>query len=85
MTGAEILMKTAAHAGIDVCFANFGTTELHLVHALDAEPNIRPVAGLFEGVCTGAADGYGRMRDKPAMTLLHLGLGLAIHQYLTAG
>jgi acetolactate synthase I/II/III large subunit len=77
MTGAEILMKTAAHAGIDVCFANFGTTELHLVHALDAEPNIRPVAGLFEGVCTGAADGYGRMRDKPAMTLLHLGLGLS--------
>lgn len=77
MTGAEILMKTAAHAGIDVCFANFGTTELHLVRALDAEPAIRPVAGLFEGVCTGAADGYGRMRDKPAMTLLHLGLGLS--------
>lgn len=77
MNGAEALVRTAAAAGVDVCFANPGTTELPIVRALDAVPAIRPVLGLFEGVCTGAADGYGRMTGRPALTLLHLGPGLA--------
>ncbi|MGC8660356.1 MAG: acetolactate synthase large subunit [Desulfomonilaceae bacterium] len=77
MTGAEILMKTSVESGINVCFANFGTTELNLVHALDTVPGIRPVLCLFEGVCSGASDGYARMMDKPAITLLHLGPGLS--------
>ena len=77
MNGAESLMRTARDAGIDVCFANPGTTEMPLVVALDAVSGIRPVLGLFEGVCTGAADGFGRMAGRPAMTLLHLGPGLA--------
>ena len=77
MTGAEHLVETAVAAGIEVCFANPGTTEMPLVAALDRVPGIRAVLGLFEGVCTGAADGYGRMTGKPAMTLLHLGPGLA--------
>ena len=76
MNGAEILIKTAAKAGIEVCFTNPGTTELPLVCAFDSVAGIRPILGLFEGCCTGAADGYGRMTDKPAMTLLHLGPGL---------
>ena len=76
MTGAEILLKTAIKAGLEVCFTNPGTTEMPLVCAFDAIPGIRPYLGLFEGCCTGAADGYGRMADKPAMTLLHLGPGL---------
>lgn len=77
MNGAEAIIRTAADAGIDVCFANPGTTELPFVAALDAMPGMRAVLGLFEGVCTGAADGYGRMAGKPALTLLHLGPGLA--------
>jgi len=77
MNGRQPLTKTASKAGIEVCFANPGTTELPMVLALDSEPGIRAILGLFEGVCTGAADGYGRMLDKPAMTLLHLGPGLA--------
>jgi acetolactate synthase-1/2/3 large subunit len=77
MNGAELLIKTAIRAGIKVCFANPGTTELPIVTALDKIPGIRAFLGLFEGVCTGAADGYGRMLDKPAMVLLHLGPGLA--------
>jgi len=77
MTGAEAIIKTAARANVEICFANPGTTELALVAALDCEKSIRPVLGLFEGVCTGAADGYGRVKQKPAMTLLHLGPGLA--------
>ncbi|MBI4963187.1 MAG: acetolactate synthase large subunit [Desulfomonile tiedjei] len=76
MNGAEILVKTALEAGIEICFSNPGTTELPLVAAMDSMPGIRAVLGLFEGVCTGAADGYGRMSNKPAMTLLHLGPGL---------
>ena len=76
MNGAEILIKTAAKAGVEVCFTNPGTTEMPLVCAFDAVAGIRPILGLFEGCCTGAADGYGRMTDKPAMTLLHLGPGL---------
>ena len=77
MTGAEIILKTAADAGVEICFANPGTTELPLIAALDRVKSIRPVLGLFEGVCTGAADGYARMKQKPALTLLHLGPGLA--------
>jgi acetolactate synthase-1/2/3 large subunit len=77
MTGAEIILSTAADAGAEICFANPGTTELPLVAALDTVKSIRPVLGLFEGVCTGAADGYARMKQKPALTLLHLGPGFA--------
>jgi acetolactate synthase-1/2/3 large subunit len=76
-TGAEVLLEAAYTAGIRLCFANPGTTELGLVRALDAVPGIRPVLGLFEGVCTGAADGYARVSGSPALTLLHLGPGLA--------
>src|ERR1700739_1498552 len=77
MNGAESLIRTAIAAGIDVCFANPGTTEMPLVAALDAGPGMRAVLGLFEGVCTGAADGYARMADRPALTLTHLGPGFA--------
>ena len=77
MNGAESIIQSARSCGIDVCFANPGTTEIPLVAALDAVGGIRPVLCLFEGVCTGAADGYARMLDKPAMVLLHLGVGLA--------
>ncbi|MGH7865320.1 MAG: acetolactate synthase large subunit, partial [Candidatus Binataceae bacterium] len=77
MNGAESLIRTAVGAGVEVCFANPGTTEMPLVAALDAVPGIRAVLCLFEGVCTGAADGYARMADKPAFTLLHLGPGFA--------
>jgi len=77
MTGAEQLIATAVAGGVDVCFANPGTTEMPLVAALDRVPGMRAVLGLFEGVCTGAADGYARMTGTPAMTLLHLGPGLA--------
>ena len=77
MNGAESLIRTAVDAGVEVCFANPGTTEMPLVAALDASDGIRAVLGLFEGVCTGAADGYARMTGKPALTLLHLGPGFA--------
>ncbi len=77
MNGADSLIRTSVEGGIEVCFANPGTTEMHLVAALDQNPGIRAVLGLFEGVCTGAADGYGRMAGRPAATLLHLGPGLA--------
>src|SRR5216683_1886067 len=77
MNGAESLIRTALDAGIEVCFANPGTTEMPLVAALDAVAGMRAVLGLFEGVCTGAADGYARMADKPALTLTHLGPGFA--------
>jgi acetolactate synthase-1/2/3 large subunit len=77
MDGAQALMRTAADAGVTACFANPGTTEMQLVAALDHEPRIRPVLGLFEGVVTGAADGFARMTGMPALTILHLGPGLA--------
>ncbi|HXZ88762.1 MAG TPA: acetolactate synthase large subunit [Candidatus Binataceae bacterium] len=77
MNGAESLIRTALAAGVEVCFANPGTTEMPLVAALDAVEGMRAVLGLFEGVCTGAADGYARMADKPALTLTHLGPGFA--------
>jgi acetolactate synthase-1/2/3 large subunit len=76
-SGAECLVDTLAQSGISVCFANPGTSEIHLVRALGQRNSIRPVLGLFEGVATGAADGYARMTDKPAAVLLHLGPGLA--------
>jgi acetolactate synthase-1/2/3 large subunit len=77
VTGAQALLQVAAGYGIEVCFANPGTTELPIVGALDRVPQIRPVLGLFEGVCTGAADGYARIAGRPASTLLHLGPGFA--------
>lgn len=77
MNGAEALVGTMAQAGVEVCFANPGTSEMQLVAAIDKQHGMRAILGLFEGVVTGAADGYGRMADKPAMTLLHLGPGLA--------
>jgi len=76
MNGAEFLIKTAVRAGIEVGFANPGTTEIPIVLSFGSEPGIKAILCLFEGVCTGAADGYGRMLDKPALTLLHLGPGL---------
>jgi acetolactate synthase-1/2/3 large subunit len=77
MNGAEALIRTALQAGITACFANPGTTEIPLLQALDAVPGMRSVLGLFEGVCTGAADGFARMSDKPGFTLLHHGPGFA--------
>ena len=77
MNGAEGLIASAVASGVEVCFTNPGTTEMHMVGALDSVPGMRAVLALFEGVATGAADGYGRMTDKPAMTLLHLGPGHA--------
>lgn len=77
ITGALSLIETAVQAGVEICFANPGTTELPLVLALEKATGIRAVLGLFEGVCTGAADGWARMTGRPAATLLHLGPGLA--------
>jgi acetolactate synthase-1/2/3 large subunit len=76
MNGAESLIRTLVDAGVDHCFANPGTSEMHLVQAIDAVPAMRPVLCLFEGVCSGAADGFARMSGRPAATLLHLGAGL---------
>lgn len=77
MRGAEALLRTLLAGGIEVCFTNPGTSEMQFVAALDRVPGMRAVLALFEGVATGAADGYARMADKPASTLLHLGPGLA--------
>ena len=77
VNGAEALIRTLVDSGVDVCFGNPGTSEMHFVAALDTVPEMRAVLGLFEGVVTGAADGYGRMAGRPAATLLHLGPGLA--------
>ena len=76
MNGAESLVHTLLGGGVDVCFANPGTSEMHFVAALDRIEGMRCVLGLFEGVVAGAADGYARMAGKPAATLLHLGPGL---------
>ena len=76
MNGAESLVHTLINCGVEVCFSNPGTSEMHFVAALDKVAGMRCVLGLFEGVVTGAADGYFRMQDKPAATLLHLGPGL---------
>ncbi len=77
MNGAQALIRTLTDSGVDVCFSNPGTSEMHFVAALDAVPRMRGVLCLFEGVATGAADGYGRMAGRPAAALLHLGPGLA--------
>ncbi|GAA1258937.1 acetolactate synthase large subunit [Pseudonocardia aurantiaca] len=76
MNGAGALVRSLLASGVEVCFANPGTSEMHFVAALDAVPEMRAVLTLFEGVATGAADGYARMADRPAATLLHLGPGL---------
>src|SRR6476661_2624762 len=77
MKGAECMVGTLVGSGMEVCFANPGTSEMHFVAALDRISGMRAILCLFEGVVTGAADGYGRMAEKPACTLLHLGPGLA--------
>jgi acetolactate synthase-1/2/3 large subunit len=76
VNGAQALINTLVDGGVDVCFANPGTSEMHFVAALDAVPQMRGVLALFEGVATGAADGYARIADRPAAVLLHLGPGL---------
>jgi acetolactate synthase-1/2/3 large subunit len=76
MLGSESLIQSLVDSGVDVCFMNPGTSEMHFVNALDAVPQMRSVLCLFEGVATGAADGYSRMAGKPAAVLLHLGPGL---------
>ncbi|HZC92498.1 MAG TPA: acetolactate synthase large subunit [Mycobacterium sp.] len=76
MNGAQALINTLVDGGVDVCFANPGTSEMHFVAGLDAVPRMRGVLALFEGVATGAADGYARIADRPAAVLLHLGPGL---------
>jgi acetolactate synthase-1/2/3 large subunit len=77
MNGAESLVRTLLACGVDTCFANPGTSEMHFVAALDRVAGMHCILGLFEGVVTGAADGYARMAGKPAATLLHCGPGLA--------
>jgi acetolactate synthase-1/2/3 large subunit len=76
MNGAQSLLRTLVGSGVSVCFGNPGTSEMHFVAALDDVPEMRAVLCLFEGCTTGAADGYARMTDRPAATLLHLGPGL---------
>jgi len=77
MIGAESLVRTLVAGGADTAFVNPGTSEMHLVQAIDGVPEVRSVLALFEGVCSGAADGFARMAGRPAMTLFHLGSGLA--------
>src|SRR3954465_2463928 len=74
--GAQALLRTLVDAGVTTCFTNPGTSEMHFVAALDSVPEMRSVLALFEGVATGAADGYARMADRPGATLLPLGSGL---------
>ena len=76
MNGARALLSTLVGAGVDVCFSNPGTSEMHFVAALDDVPEMHGILTLFEGVATGAADGYARVAGRPAATLLHLGPGL---------
>src|SRR6059058_6639861 len=75
-TGAQALLRTLVDSGVRTCFTNPGTSEMHFVAALDSVPEMHAVLALFEGVATGAADGYARMAGSPAATLLHLGPGL---------
>ena len=77
MNGAESLVRTLLGCGVEVCFANPGTSEMHFVAALDRVPGMRCVLALQENVATGCADGYWRMAEKPAATLMHCGPGLA--------
>jgi len=76
MNGSQALITSLVDAGVEVCFMNPGTSEMHFVHALDSVPRMRGVLALFEGVATGAADGYARVAGRPAAVLLHLGPGL---------
>ena len=76
MNTSEAVLRELVDCGVEACFANPGTSEMHFVAALDSAPGMRAVLCLFEGVATGAADGYARMAGKPAATLLHLGCGL---------
>ena len=76
MNAADALLKTLIKNGLEVVFANPGTSEMHLVAAIDHHPEVRPILGLFEGVVSGAADGYSRISGKAAANLLHLGPGL---------
>src|SRR5258707_8679632 len=76
VNGAQALINTLVDGGVDVCFANPGTSEMHFVAALDTVPQMRGVLTLFEGIATGAADGYARIVGRPAAVLLHLGPGL---------
>ncbi len=77
MLGGDVLIETLANAGVEACFLNPGTTEVQSIVALERDGRIRPVSTIFEAIATGAADGYARMAGKPAMTLLHQGVGLA--------
>ena len=77
MNGAEKLLETLVESGVELCFANPGTSEMQLVSAIGNNEKMRAVLCLFEGVVAGAADGYGRMSDKPAITLLHVGSGFS--------
>jgi len=77
MNGAESMLETLINNGVEVCFSNPGTSEMHMVSAMGKSTGMRAILGLFEGVCSGAADGYARMAGKPACTLLHLGPGLS--------
>lgn len=77
MNGAESMLQTLINNGVEVCFTNPGTSEMHMVAAIGKTEGMRSILALFEGICTGAADGYGRMSGKPACTLLHLGPGLS--------
>ncbi len=77
MNGAESMLETLVNNGVEVCFSNPGTSEMHMVAAIGKSGGMRAILSLFEGVCSGAADGYGRMAGKPACTLLHLGPGLS--------
>jgi acetolactate synthase-1/2/3 large subunit len=77
MIGAQALIGSLVSAGVDTCFMNPGTSEMHFVAALDSVPEMRGILALFEGVATGAADGYARIAGRPAAVLLHLGPGLA--------
>jgi acetolactate synthase-1/2/3 large subunit len=74
--GAQALLRTLVGGGVTTCFTNPGTSEMHFVAALDSVPEMRAILALFEGVATGAADGYARMSGRPGATLLHLGSGL---------
>ena len=78
MNAADALLKTLIKNGLEVVFANPGTSEMHLVAAIDHHPEVRPILGLFEGVVSGAADGYSRVSGKAAANLLHLVQGLAM-------
>ena len=69
MNGAESMLHTLLNAGVEVCFANPGTSEMHMVSAIGKNPEMRAVLGLFEGVCSGAADGYARIAGKPALKI----------------